>query len=94
MVGWVFFRSVNIQVAIFMIRKMFTLSSGVNWFYPFLFIALGGTILTHFLEISEVRKFHHLSPEAWYTIPVLLCMIWIIIFFSPQGFNPFIYAQF
>jgi alginate O-acetyltransferase complex protein AlgI len=93
-VGWIFFRSPDLNHAIIILRQMFLPEAGVNWTFPFAVFAIAGTLVVHLIELHGRVDFHRLPLHAWYTPAILFSMIWMVVIFHPKGFRPFVYLNF
>jgi alginate O-acetyltransferase complex protein AlgI len=94
MIGWVFFRSVDLHQALTIVRHMFWFTDGVSWPYPFAIAACLAAGIYHLVEVLGITKAHRLPLNAWYTPAVLFSMLWLVVMFRPEGFNPFVYVRF
>ena len=92
--GWVFFRAEDFTNAWQMLQGMFIFQNGFIWIYPFFVFVLLSTILLHIIHYTGITQFHLLPQNAWYTPAVIISLLLLTIIFKPEGFNPFIYAQF
>ncbi|MHC4871949.1 MAG: MBOAT family O-acyltransferase [Planctomycetota bacterium] len=95
--AWVFFRSSDggTTQALLILKQMFTLGEGVSWLYPFAGFAIPFIIFTHIwnkLKGTELRC--HMPADKWYTAAISFGLIWLLIIFPSNGFQPFIYFQF
>ncbi len=91
---WIFFRSEGIGQAIEIIQKLFSFNSiGVSWYQPFVIFIILSTVLFHVLYLTKL-KIITLPVENKMTPAILFCLIWLVIVFYPQEFQPFVYVQF
>ena len=93
-VGWVFFRAPTFGHAWELLGQMFLLKPGVSWQHPFVWAALAGTAAVHLARVRKGPAFDPCPIRAWYAPALLLSLVWLVILFFPQGFNPFLYARF
>lgn len=107
-VAWVFFRAQEIppppadlyhvasgfQEAALILRQMFVPVGGISWLHPFAVFAVCWTVATHILAASPWRHWKELPPDRWYGPGILFLLLWLVIEFAPQGFQPFVYFQF
>jgi len=94
LIGWVFFRSINIEHAKIFLKQLFTWSSGVFWPQPFVLFILIAAIVIHIYKALLNNEKELLPISAYYTPAILFCMLWLLIVFPPKEFTPFVYAQF
>ena len=91
---WVFFRSSNVGEAMAILQKLFSFNNaGVAWFHPFVIFILLSTFLFHLLSNLKL-KFISLPIENKSTLTILFCLLWLVIVFYPEEFQPFVYFQF
>ena len=91
---WVFFRSSNVGEAVAILQKLFSFNNaGVTWFHPFVIFILLSTFLFHLLSNLKL-KFISLPLENKVTLTILFCLLWLVIVFYPEEFQPFVYFQF
>ena len=92
-IGWVFFRAENFSQALHILSKMFIFTGGVQWLQPVVIFVLLVAILVHVYKyLSKTEDI--LSFEAWYTPILLFSMLWLVIVFPPEKFEPFVYGGF
>lgn len=94
LVAWVLFRAPTFGDALAMLHQMFWPSAGISWLHPFSIGALIFMILTHLLHLTRWGSAKMLPPDRWYTPVILFTLLWLVIIFYPEGFQPFIYFQF
>jgi len=91
--AWVFFRSDSLSNAMDIITNLFTVHKGIAWYPPFIIFILIGSICVHIAKAMEF-EFMDLKPEKYYSPAVYFTMLWLVIVYSPNDFQPFIYALF
>jgi alginate O-acetyltransferase complex protein AlgI len=94
LVGWVLFRSGDLQTATTVLTRMTTLASGIAWYPPLALGAIGILVLEHLAWRSKLRRVMRLPATAWYSPIVTSIMIWALLLYAPRGFRPFVYFQF
>jgi len=93
-VGWVLFRSPDLEVAATMLTRMLTLAGGIEWYPPLAFAALGCMIAEHAAWRTRLRRAMRLPYDAWYSPIATTVMVWALVLYAPRGFRPFVYFQF
>lgn len=91
--GWVLFRSVDMNQAITILKKLIIFQGGVTWYEPSVIFLIAATIIIHTLKAFRFT-FVELPSKAIYTPTVLFTMLWLVIVFHPSDFQPFVYLQF
>lgn len=94
LVGWVFFRSRNLEAAWMMLGRMITLADGIHWFPPLAVGALCCMGIEHAAWRTGLRRSMRLPYDAWYSPIATTVMIWALLLYAPRGFRPFVYFQF
>jgi alginate O-acetyltransferase complex protein AlgI len=95
MTGWIFFRSSTFTQAYTILEGIITFKSGVTWYNPFVIFVIITMIIYHTLNYGGIGKcLIHPKHKSIYGMSVLFTMIWLIIVFYPQDFQPFLYFQF
>jgi alginate O-acetyltransferase complex protein AlgI len=94
-IAWIFFRSQDIDTALFIIRKLFFLSepNGINWFATSLFISAPILVWAHYFgnRCGRYPAFRLTTFNGLFcTFFVLLALIYL----RPLESSPFIYFQF
>lgn len=92
--AWVFFRSPDFDTALEVLGKMIAFENGIGWYPPFALAVLSVFAGYHILFAWMGWRTLPLPATAPITPLVLFLMIWLVIAFFPQGFQPFIYFQF
>ena len=90
---WVFFRSDSLTQATEIIANLFSIHKGIAWYPPFVFFILVSSICVHIAKAMDF-EFVDLKPGKYYSLPVYFAMLWLVITFSSNDFQPFIYALF
>lgn len=93
-ISWVFFRSNDFEIALIILRKMFTGEDGVRWIHPFVVFALALLAGQHVLVLFGWNAERLLDRTRWYTPMILSMLLGFSILFHPKGFTPFVYFQF
>lgn len=94
LVGWVFFRSPDVETALSILGRMATLSDGIAWHHPFAIGVLLFIAGYHALLAAGKSNWFELKPDTVRGPAILFTMIWLVIAFYPREFQPFIYFQF
>ncbi len=94
LIGWVLFRSSDLNEALQSLGKMASLSSGIAWYPPLVLGALGCLVVEHLAWRTRLRQAMRLPFDAWYSPIATAIMIWALLIYAPQGFRPFVYFQF
>ncbi len=94
-VTWVFFRSTDLSVSLFMIEKMFWLanSEGINWYATALVITIPALIACDYAG-SQLNKGIKLQLNTVSGLFVVFFVLWGLLFLAPHNSSPFIYFQF
>ncbi|HID69404.1 MAG TPA: MBOAT family protein [Desulfobacterales bacterium] len=92
---WVLFRSENMEqfLDIMVTLFAFDMNNGMLWVQPFVVFILLSFFVFHLL-VDLKLKFVTVPLESKMTPTVLLCFLWLIVVFSPEKFEPFVYLQF
>jgi alginate O-acetyltransferase complex protein AlgI len=95
-IGWILFRSETFTQAWGILYRMFTLAGGTTWLHPFVVSMIAATVLFHLIMERDVKTLGwiRLPAEAWYTPAALFSLLWLVLVFHAQEFQPFIYFQF
>jgi alginate O-acetyltransferase complex protein AlgI len=93
-VGWVLFRSPNLEVAAAMLGRMLAFADGIEWYPPLALGGLGCMIAEHAAWRTPLRRAMRLPYDAWYSPIATTVMIWALVLYAPRGFRPFVYFQF
>jgi len=94
LVGWVFFRSPDLDTALSILGRMATLADGIAWHHPF---AIGVVLLVagyHALLAAGKSNWLELRHDTVRGPAILFTLILLVIAFYPREFQPFIYFQF
>jgi alginate O-acetyltransferase complex protein AlgI len=94
LVGWVFFRSPDVETALSILGRMASLSDGIAWYHPFAIGILLFIAGYHALLAAGKGHWFELKPDTIRTPAILLTLIWLVIAYYPREFQPFIYFQF
>jgi alginate O-acetyltransferase complex protein AlgI len=94
LIGWVLFRSQNLEQAIDVFEKLLFQSSGILWLPPLAIAVIACMLLEHAAWTTRLRIAMKLRPDRWYTPIVLTVLIWCLMLYAPRGFAPFVYFQF
>ncbi len=94
LVGWVLFRSESISQTTVLLKRIVTLSDGINWFPPLALLAVGCLVLEHLAWRTRLRRAMRLPYAAWYSPVFTAILIWVLLLYAPRGFRPFVYFQF
>ena len=94
LIGWVFFRTVDIKNALNILGQMFIPHGGIHHISPFPLMIVAGFILHHSVNKTKLSKWTGLDIRQWATPAALYIMILLTILYWPRGFHPFIYFQF
>ena len=94
LVGWVLFRSRDLEMTAMILERMMTLASGIAWYPPLAIGALVCMILEHAAWKTRLRRAMRLPLDAWYSPIATSVMIWALLLYAPRGFRPFVYFQF
>lgn len=94
LVGWVLFRSGDLQTATTVLTRMTTLASGIAWYPPLALSAIACLVLEHLAWRTKLRRAMRLPAAAWYSPIATAIMIWALLLYAPRGFRPFVYFQF
>ncbi len=93
--AWVFFRSTDFSISLFIIQKMFCLtnSAGINWYATSLFVTIPALIISDYVG-SQLGKGFKLQLDTFKGLFVLFFVLFGLLLLSPQNPSPFIYFQF
>ncbi len=94
LIGWVLFRSTDLQTTATVLTGMFTLKSGIDWYPPLVIGALACLVVEHAAWRTRLRAAMRLPGFAWYSPIATTLMIWALVLYAPRGFRPFVYFQF
>lgn len=94
LVGWVLFRSGDLQTATTVLTRMTTLARGIAWYPPLALSAIACLVLEHLAWRTKLRRAMRLPAAAWYSPIATAIMIWALLLYAPRGFRPFVYFQF
>ncbi len=93
-VGWVLFRSPDLQAAGIMLQKMIVPSLGIHWYPPLVIGVLGCLAAEHLAWMTSLRRAMRLPWDAWYSPIATTVILWALLLYAPAGFQPFVYFQF
>lgn len=94
LMGWVLFRSGDLQTTANVLHRMTTLAPGIDWYPP---LAIGGLVclvIEHAAWKTRLRRAMRLPALAWYSPIATTIMLWALLLYAPRGFRPFVYFQF
>ncbi len=94
LVGWVLFRSTDLNAAVSMLQRMAIPSLGIHWYPPLVIGVLGCLMIEHVVWMTRWRHAMRLPPDAWYSPIATTVMLWALLIYAPVGFQPFVYFQF
>lgn len=94
LVGWILFRSPDLDQAALMLRRILTLSSGIEWYPPLALGAIACMIAEHAAWKTRLRRAMRLPYAAWYSPILTAILLWTLLLYAPRGFRPFVYFQF
>lgn len=92
--GWVLFRASSFEVASTLLTQMFYPQDGLAWLSPFPVFVISATAILHIGEVKTHLRQALYSKVEWYTPAILFSLLWLVLFYAPQNFSPFIYFQF
>ena len=95
-IGWIFFRSENFKTAFIFIERIFSFSPGYAFYNPFAISLAVLFILYHIILFNNIsfKNIFNLKKDRYLTPIILFTMIFLIIAYQPDSYNPFIYFQF
>lgn len=94
LIGWVLFRSRDLQDLSTILSRMTTFSSGIDWYPPLTIAAIACLVAEQIAWKTRLRIAMRLPATRWYSPIVTVVMIWALLLYAPQGFRPFVYFQF
>ncbi len=94
LVGWVLFRSGDLDTSRIVLQRMATFTSGIDWYPPLALLALACLVVEHVAWQTRLRRAMRLPFAAWYSPIATTVMIWALVLYAPRGFRPFVYFQF
>jgi alginate O-acetyltransferase complex protein AlgI len=94
LIGWVFFRAQNFETSLLILGRMFSLADGISWFYPLAVGIIAGMAVVHIVFVLNHEKRIKLPIDSIISPIILFTMLFILIVFHPNNFNPFIYFRF
>ncbi len=94
LVGWILFRSPDLDTAHRFVWRMMTWQAGIDWYPPLAIGAIGCMLGEHVAWRTKLRRAMRLPCNAWYSPIATAVMVWSILLYAPRGFQPFIYFQF
>lgn len=93
-VGWVLFRSQNLEECFAVFQKMLFLSPGILWLPPLAIAVVCVMLVEHVAWTTRLRIAMRLRGDRWYTPIATTVLIWCLLLYAPRGFSPFVYFQF
>jgi alginate O-acetyltransferase complex protein AlgI len=93
-VGWILFRSADLQTVQTILVRIATMASGIAWYPPLAIAAIGCLVVEHLAWRTRLRAAMRLPYAAWYSPIATGIMIWSLAVYAPRGFRPFVYFQF
>ena len=94
LLGWILFRSRDLEMTGTILYRMLTLAPGINWFPPLAIAALACLTAEHLAWRTKLRRAMRMPAMAWYSPCVTAIMLWALLLYPPRGFRPFVYFQF
>ncbi len=94
LIGWVLFRSGDLETTAVVLRRMATLATGIGWYPPLAIGALACSVVEHAAWKTRLRRVMRLPALAWYSPIVTTILLWALLLYAPRGFRPFVYFQF
>ncbi|TWT54981.1 Peptidoglycan O-acetyltransferase [Rubripirellula amarantea] len=94
LVGWVLFRSPDMQSANAVFSQMAFARPGIHWFPPLAIGAIAIMVAEHLAWRTSLRRAMRLPIDAWYSPIATAIMLWCIVLYAPESFKPFVYFQF
>jgi alginate O-acetyltransferase complex protein AlgI len=94
LIGWVLFRSSDLEMAGMILGRMTSLAPGIDWYPPLVIAALGCLVVEHAAWKTKLRRAMRLPAFAWYSPVATTIMLWALLLYAPRGFRPFVYFQF
>ena len=94
LIGWVLFRSGDLQTTAAVLRRMATLAPGIDWYPPLAIGGLACLVIEHAAWKTKLRRAMRLPALAWYSPIATTIMLWALLLYAPRGFRPFVYFQF
>ncbi len=76
LVGWILFRSRDLESTATILHRMTTLASGIDWYPPLALAALGCLIAEHIAWRTKLRRAMRLPASSWYSPIATTIMIW------------------
>ena len=87
LVGWILFRSANLDIAASVFHRMGTLAPGIGWYPPLALLALGLFVAEHLAWRTRLRRCMRLPFDAWYSPIGTTIMVWALVFVCPPRFS-------
>ncbi len=94
MIGWVFFRATSFSQAFAVLQGMFSFTAGIGYYEPFALCALIGFLIYHIILGYNEKYFSELNNFSILSATLLFLMIYLVVVFQPEEFQPFIYFKF
>ena len=94
LIGWILFRSRDLETTATILQRMLTFAPGILWLPPLAIAALGCLIAEHLAWRTRLRRALRLPLSAWYSPCATAILIWALLLYAPRGFHPFVYFQF
>ncbi|MDO9082011.1 MAG: MBOAT family O-acyltransferase [Humidesulfovibrio sp.] len=91
---WIPFRAEDLGHTGRIVSALFGGGGVVHWVHPFVWLALGLTVLAHALRGLGHEDLLLLRGQRWYAPAALLSLVWLTLIFTTNGFTPFLYARF
>jgi alginate O-acetyltransferase complex protein AlgI len=92
---WIPFRAEGLDHARRILAALIPGGGGaVHWVHPFVWAALGLTVLAHALRLLGREDALLLRGPRWYAPAALFTLVWLSVLFAAEGFQPFLYARF
>ena len=94
LIGWVLFRSVDLDQASTILRRALSMAPGIAWYPPLVVGAVLVMVAEHLAWRTRLRRAMRLPFDAWYSPIATTILVWVLLLYAPRGFRPFVYFQF
>ncbi len=93
-ITWVFFRASDLPSALYILQKMFFLSSpqGISWYATSLLFSVLVVIASHYIGCKYAQFYFSLSTVKG--LVIFFFLVFGLLFLAPANSSPFIYFQF
>ncbi|QDT06823.1 Peptidoglycan O-acetyltransferase [Rubripirellula lacrimiformis] len=92
--GWVLFRSPDLATSGDVFTAVMTWQAGIAWYPPLAIAAIGCMAAEHLAWKTRLRHAMRFPMDAWYSPIGTAILLWSLVLYAPQGFQPFVYFQF